>query len=128
MMFRGTQKYADGVFDRLVSRMGGTHQNASTYYYRTNYYESIPSDQMEALMILEADRMQNLNITEQSFTREKGAVVAEFRRHMDSPVAVAFDELLRTVYRKSPYRYIVLGTEKEIKGSQTAEEVQSGEI
>ncbi|MCB0417116.1 MAG: insulinase family protein [Bdellovibrionales bacterium] len=116
MMFRGTAKYPDGVFDKLISRMGGTGQNASTYFYRTNYYESVPSDQLEALMTLESDRMQNLQITPALFEREKGAVVGELRRHLDSPVSVGFDQLLDGVFKVAPFRFTVLGSEKEIKG------------
>lgn len=116
MMFRGTKKYPDGVFDKLVSRMGGTAQNATTYFYRTNYYESVPSDQLDTLMSLEADRMQHLEITSALFEREKGAVVGELRRHLDSPVGIGFDRLLETAFKVSPYRYTVLGSEQEIKG------------
>ncbi|MCB0404813.1 MAG: insulinase family protein [Bdellovibrionales bacterium] len=116
MMFRGTPKYPDGVFDKLVSRMGGTQQNASTYYYRTNYYESVPSDQLETLMTLESDRMQNLQITTTLFEKEKGAVVGELRRHLDSPLSVGMDQLLETAFRVAPYRFTVIGNEKEING------------
>src|SRR4051794_17890222 len=55
MMFRGSEKYPDGKFDEITARLGGDKQNATTYYYRTNYYESIPSAQLEKLMDLESD-------------------------------------------------------------------------
>ncbi len=116
MMFRGTTKFPDGVFDQLTSRLGGTNQNATTYFYRTNYYESIPSSQLEKLMEIEADRMENLKLDAELLEKEKGAVVGEYRRHMDSPVSVGNDVLLQTVFETSPYRYNVLGTEEEIKG------------
>src|SRR5438128_8810116 len=47
MMFRGSKKYPDGKFDEITARIGGDKQNATTYFYRTNYYESIPSNQLE---------------------------------------------------------------------------------
>lgn len=121
MMFRGTPKYPDGVFDKIVSRIGGTQQNATTYFYRTNYFESIPSNQIETLMELESDRMRNLLLTSDLFEKEKGAVVGEYRQHMDSPVSVAFDELLRNVFTVAPYRWTILGTEEEIKGFKLEE-------
>jgi len=42
MMFRGTEKFPDGKFDEITARIGGDRQNASTHFYRTNYFESIP--------------------------------------------------------------------------------------
>lgn len=116
MMFRGTPKYPDGKFDELTSRMGSDKQNATTYYYRTNYFESVPSYQLEKIMELESDRMANLVIDADLLEKEKGAVVGEFRRAMDNPNRFAWDELMRLMYTEAPYRYTVLGTEEEIKG------------
>ena len=62
MMFRGTEKYPDGQFDEITSRIGSDRQNATTYFYRTNYFESVPSHQLETLMELEADRMSLLKL------------------------------------------------------------------
>ncbi len=123
MMFRGSKKYPDGKFDEITARLGGDKQNATTYFYRTNYFESIPSHQLEPLMELESDRMRELNLTSEIFEKEKGAVVGELRRHLDSAGSIAWDELMRTSYTEAPYRYTVLGTEEEIKGF-TLEEAQ----
>ena len=116
MMFRGSKKYPDGKFDEITSRIGGDKQNATTYYYRTNYFESVPSSQLERIMELEADRMKNLDLTTESFEKEKGAVVGELRRANDSPMRKANDELMRLVYKTAPFQYTVLGEESEIKG------------
>ena len=116
MMFRGTDKYPDGKFDELSARMGANQQNATTYFYRTNYYQSVPSNHLEQIMEMESDRMVHLNFTPESFEKEKGAVVGELRRHLDNPASMASDELLRQVFKVEPYRYTVLGTEEEIKG------------
>jgi predicted Zn-dependent peptidase len=116
MMFRGTDKYPDGKFDELSARMGANQQNATTYFYRTNYYESVPVNHLEEIMEMESDRMNHLNFTSESFEKEKGAVVGELRRHLDNPAAMASDELFRQVFQVEPYRYTVLGTEAEIKG------------
>ncbi len=123
MMFRGSEKYPDGVFDQITARLGGEKQNATTYFYRTNYYESVPSDQLERLMELESDRMEHLKLDPGLIEKEKGAVVGELRRAMDSPRRLAWDELMRAAYQVAPYRYTVLGTEEEIKGF-TLEEAQ----
>ena len=123
MMFRGSKKYPDGKFDEITARMGGDKQNATTYFYRTNYFESVPSHQLDAIMELESDRMRSLNLTSEIFEKEKGAVVGELRRHLDSAGSIAWDELMRTSFQVAPFRYTVLGTEEEIKGF-TLEEAQ----
>jgi zinc protease len=115
MMFRGTKKYPDGKFDELTSRLGSDKQNATTYYYRTNYFESVPAYQLDKIMELESDRMANLILDGELLEKEKGAVVGEFRRAMDNPNRLAWDELMRLVYTESPFRFTVLGTEEEIK-------------
>ncbi len=116
MMFRGSSKYPDGKFDEITSRIGGDKQNATTYYYRTNYFESVPSSQLERIMELESDRMANLDLTTESFEKEKGAVVGELRRALDSPARKANDDLMRLIFKKAPFQYTVLGEEAEIKG------------
>jgi zinc protease len=123
MMFRGSEKHPFPGFDHITARIGADRQNATTHFYRTNYFESIPSNQLATLMELEADRMRNLKLTKENFETEKGAVVGEFRRHLDSPISVGSDELNRLMYDVSPYRFTVLGTEAEIKGF-TLEEAQ----
>jgi zinc protease len=123
MMFRGSKKYPDGKFDEITSRIGGDKQNATTYYYRTNYYESVPSQQLDRIMELEADRMKNLNLNSELFEKEKGAVVGELRRALDNPMRKANDDLMRLVYKQAPFQWTVLGSEEEIKGF-TLEEAQ----
>ncbi len=123
MMFRGTPKNPDGKFDSLSARMGADKQNATTYFYRTNYFESVPARKLEDIMELESDRMQNLNLVASLLEKEKGAVVGERRRHDDNPMSLAWDNLLELVYETAPYRYTVLGSEAEIKGF-TVEEAQ----
>jgi predicted Zn-dependent peptidase len=116
MMFRGTEKYPDGKFDEITSRIGSEKQNATTYFYRTNYFESIPSNQLKKLIELESDRMANLKLDSDLLEKEKGAVVGELRRALDNPGRIAWDELNRTVFQEAPFRYTVIGTEEEIKG------------
>lgn len=116
MMFRGSKKYPDGEFDKITAEMGAENQNATTYFYRTNYFESIPSKHLESLMELEADRMANLKLDKETFEKEKGAVVGELRRALDNPSRIAWDQLMNLANPNTPYRFTVIGTEAEIKG------------
>ena len=56
MMFQGTDNVADEQHFKIVSEAGGT-LNGSTNRDRTNYYETVPSNQLEKMLWLEADRM-----------------------------------------------------------------------
>ena len=123
MMFRGSDKYPDGKFEELTARLGTDKQNASTYFYRTNDFENVPSGQLEKIMELESDRMAHLKLIKEGFEKEKGAVVGELRRHLDSPATLGFDGLNRLIFDVAPYRYTVIGEESEIKGF-TLEEAQ----
>lgn len=116
MMFRGSEKYPDGKFDEISSRIGSDRQNATTYFYRTNYFQSVPTTQLETLMDLESDRMIRLKLDGPTLEKEKGAVVGELRRALDNPNRLAWDELCRLTHEVQPFRYTVLGTEEEIKG------------
>ncbi len=116
MMFRGTTNYKDGEFDRILTQAGADNQNASTWLDRTNYYESVPSDQLELVMRLESDRMRNLVIDQALLDTERSAVLGELGMCLDDPDLVASDKLYELAYRVHPYRYSTIGTEKEIKG------------
>ena len=59
LMFKSTEKLANGEFSAVVSRLGGTH-NAFTSYDYTAYFERVAKDRLKDVMAMEADRMVNL--------------------------------------------------------------------
>src|SRR6476620_4931550 len=68
MMFEGTDHAPYGLHDKLISGSGGT-LNGSTNSDRTNYYETVPANQLEKVLWLEADRMGFLldSVTQKRF-------------------------------------------------------------
>jgi zinc protease len=120
MMFRGTKLYPDGSFDSILFKAGATDQNATTWLDRTNYYQSVPSDQLELVIKLEADRLENLQVA-QHFETERGAVLGELNMVLDDPVSVAYEKIYAAAFDVHPYRFSTIGTEAEIK-SFTAEQ------
>ncbi|MFO1033866.1 MAG: insulinase family protein [Hyphomicrobiales bacterium] len=66
VMFKGTPSHPEGTFDRLIDAVGG-EKNAFTQQDVTAYYEQVAVDQLQLMMELEADRMRNLVLTEDSF-------------------------------------------------------------
>src|SRR5262249_43009876 len=85
LMFKGTDKLMPGDIHRLT-RKAGAHNNAYTTNDFTNYHFNFASDQWEAALKIEADRMRNLRIDEKhEFQQEKGAVIAELDGNEDQP-------------------------------------------
>src|SRR2546426_1013102 len=70
MMFNGTKKYGPEVFDRTLESKGGA-SNAFTTADITVYYENFPSEALDAVVDVEADRMAALALTEESLISER---------------------------------------------------------
>lgn len=116
MMFKGAKKYPEGVFDQVVEGNGGRN-NAFTTSDMTVYYESVPSEHIEKIMDVEADRMQNLALNPKSFESEKQVVLEERKmRYENSDNGKLFLEMMKTVFKGTPYGTPVIGWIKDIKG------------
>lgn len=70
MMFKGTDRFPNGVFNEVVSRIGGV-QNAVTTDSYTYYFQIVPKAHLAQMMEMEADRMTNLRMNE----RDRKSVV-----------------------------------------------------
>ena len=113
MMFMGTPTFAKGEFERFVMKGGGV-QNASTTQDYTTYFQRMPRDGLEHLMVFEADRMENLEFSENSALNERNVVMEEFRGNAGLP---GFPFLLATsaaLYPGHPYALPTIGNEANI--------------
>ncbi|MBI1949795.1 MAG: insulinase family protein [Acidobacteria bacterium] len=109
MMFNGTKKFGPGVFDRMLESKGGV-SNAFTTNDITVYYESFPSETLDMVVELEADRMAGLAVTEESLASERDVVKEERRLRTDNDVEGSLWELLEgTAYLAHPYQWPVVG-------------------
>ena len=114
MMFRGTEDNPGKAYDEKMSQAGQTGLNATTWYDRTNYFLSLPSEQLELGLELEADRFMNLALDKKMFKNEVGAVLGELKMNKDRPGSVASKKLWSTVFRRHPYGKEVIGTQKDL--------------
>lgn len=114
MMFRGTPKNPDQVFDNKLSAAGAVGMNATTWIDRTNYFESVPKERLELVFDLESDRMVNLAINEKLFKTELGAVFGELKLRDDRPGSVAYEKLWKLAFTAHPYKYETIGTPDEL--------------
>jgi zinc protease len=109
MMFKGTKKLKPGEFSRRVAQLGG-RENAFTSKDYTAYFQQVEKSKLEAVMALEADRMENLTFDPKEFSKEIRVVMEERRlRTDDQPIAQVQEALYATAFAANPYRHPVIG-------------------
>ena len=109
MMFKGTPSLKPGEFSRRVAALGG-RENAFTGKDYTGYYQQIPSNRLEDVMKIEADRFANNQWSDEEFAKEIEVVKEERRlRTEDSPRALMNEALNAAVFVASPYHRPVIG-------------------
>ncbi|MDO9598074.1 MAG: pitrilysin family protein [Azoarcus sp.] len=123
MMFKGTRKVGPGEFNKRVAAVGG-RDNAFTSKDYTAYFQQVPPTQLGPMMALEADRMQNLIITDAEFAREIEVVKEERRlRTDDQPRALVYEQLMATAFQAHTYRRPVIGWMTDLD-AMTAEDTR----
>ena len=115
MMFKGAKKYGPGEFDKTVEGNGGVN-NAFTTNDNTVYYESLPSEHLNTIIDLEADRMQNLALEPASFEKEKQVVLEERRmRYENSDRGKLYLSMMSELFKGTPYGTSVIGDIEDLK-------------
>ncbi len=116
MLFKGTEKYKEGVFQQLTEEKGG-ETNAYTMQDATVYHANLPADFLPTIIDLEADRMSSLVLGQESFEKERAVVLEERRmRYENSPPSRAYQRLLEGMFEGTPYEHAVIGSNEDIKG------------
>ncbi len=107
LMFAGSKNVAS--FDKEIEQAGGQN-NAFTNNEYTNYYISVPAENIETAFWLESDRMLALNINENSLDVQKGVVIEEFKqRCFNAPFGMLWHHVRDMLYKKSSYRWPTIG-------------------
>jgi len=105
-------------FDGPLQMVGGEN-NAFTSTDMTNYYITIPKNNVETAFWLESDRMLSLAFSEKSLEVQRQVVMEEFaQRYLNQPYGDVYLLLRPLAYKKHPYRWATIG--KEIKHIETA--------
>ncbi len=109
MMFKGTKKHPPGEFSRIISANGGS-ENAFTGDDYTAYFQTLEKSRLPVSFELEADRMRNLKLLPEEFTKEQQVVLEERRlRTDDQPRAKLGEQFSAVAFTNSPYRNPVIG-------------------
>ena len=119
MMFKGTEKFNSAEGSDYSSQMEriGARANATTWFDRTNYYATMPSEYVSMTIELEADRMRGLLIREQDLASEMTVVSNEYERGENSPVRTLIKELFATAYMAHPYSHPTIGWRSDIENT-----------
>jgi zinc protease len=115
MMFKGTAKHAAGEFSRIIAENGGS-ENAFTGRDYTAYFQQLEKSRLPISMQLEADRMRNLTLPEEEFSKELAVVMEERRlRTEDNPRALTQEQFYATAFVSSPYQNPIIGWMNDLK-------------
>lgn len=123
MMFKGTKDVPAGQFSRLVAAAGGK-ENAFTAQDQTTYYQQLEKSQLPLSFKLEADRMANLNFSNEEFAKEIKVVMEERRwRTEDKPQSKVSEQFNSTIYHVHPYGRPVVGWMNDLE-NMTADDAR----
>jgi zinc protease len=117
MMFQGSENVGKGEHFILVDNNGG-FMNGTTNQDRTNYFQTLPANQLDLGLFLEADRMRSLVINQANLDNQRHAVQEERRLGVDNqPYGKTFEAVLDTAYDNPAYKHSVIGSMEDLNAA-----------
>mgnify|MGYP003328325799 CR=1 FL=1 len=118
MMFQGSDNVADEAHFKIVTESGGI-LNGSTNRDRTNYYQTVPNNQLESILWLEADRMGFFldAVTQEKFEIQRATVKNEKgQNYLNRPYGMWKEKTIAAHYPYGPvsYTHLTLQTNREV--------------
>ena len=112
MMFQGSKHVGDQQHFRLITEAGG-NLNGSTNRDRTNYYETVPANQLQKMLWLESDRMGFLldAVSQRKFEIQRSTVKNERAQNFENrPYGMIYEKMAEALYPRShPYSWQTIG-------------------
>ena len=125
LMFQGTENFDDEYLSYL-QEIGATDLNATTWFDRTNYFQTVPKNALDTVLWLESDRMGHFAgaITQAKLDEQRGVVQNEKRQGENQPYGKVFEELLPQVFTDGhPYSWETIGSMADLEAA-TLEDVR----
>jgi predicted Zn-dependent peptidase len=117
MLFQGSENVGKGEHFILIQQNGGS-ANGTTNADRTNYFETLPANQLELAIFLEADRMRAPAITQANFDNQRATVQEERRQSYDNrPYGKTFEVALDLIYDNFPYKHSTIGSMEDLNAA-----------
>ncbi|MBC6497707.1 MAG: insulinase family protein [Alphaproteobacteria bacterium GM7ARS4] len=115
LMFKGTKNLEPGEFSKIVARNGG-RDNAFTSQDYTAYFQTIPKNMLDTVMKMEAERMHQLILTDDTVYPERDVILEERKQRVDNDPTSILDEAVdAALYPNHPYSDPIIGWEHEIQ-------------
>ena len=121
MMFEGSEHVGEKAHIRYVEGAGATDINGTTDFDRTNYFETMPSNQLELALWLESDRMGFLleTLDRAKLTNQRDVVRNELRQDEGQPYDLADEEIYHQLFPKDhPYYGAVIGSHADVEAAR----------
>jgi zinc protease len=112
LMFNGSENAPNDYFQYLAE-MGATDYNGTTWFDRTNYFQTVPRPALDRALWLESDRMGYLlgAVTQQKLDNQRGVVQNEKREGDNEPGGLVFYDVLKTLFPDGhPYQHEAIGS------------------
>jgi len=119
LMFNGSEN-APGDFFAPLQQVGATDYNGTTWFDRTNYFETVPTAAFELALFLESDRMGHLlgAVTQENLTNQIGVVQNEKRQGDNQPYGLVEYKQLEALFPKGhPYYHSTIGSMSDLTGA-----------
>jgi len=115
LMFKGTDDLEAGELSETVTRNGGS-DNAFTSWDYTAYYQRVAADRLPLMMEMEADRMRDLEMSEDDVATERQVILEERNQRIDNDPGALFREQMRAAqYLNHPYGIPIIGWRQEME-------------
>ncbi len=117
MMFQGSENVPKAAHFQFVSNAGGT-MNGTTSSERTNYFETLPANQLPLALWLESDRMRSLKVTQENLDNQRNAVQEEKRlRYDNQPYGQIFDLLNSSIFKNPANAHSTIGSMEDLNAA-----------
>ncbi len=117
LMFKGTRRFSKetgtSVFN--VLQQHGARVNATTWLDRTNYYELLPSDNLELAIEIEADRMRGARLDPGDVESERTVILNELDRGENEPLRKLYQSVWSAAFVAHPYRHPTIGWRSDVQ-------------
>ncbi|MEA3016552.1 MAG: zinc protease, partial [Sphingomonadales bacterium] len=111
-LFNGTENFRAGLMEPLRA-MGATDWNGTTWFDRTNYFQTVPTPALEQALYMESDRMGHLlgALTQERLDAQRGVVQNEKRQNDNQPFGLVYYRMLEALFPEGhPYRHSTIGS------------------
>jgi len=125
MMFTGTKHAKRGLADELLAAAGVSDSNATTSFDRTNYFDTVPSNQLELALWTHADRMGYLldSLDQTALSNQQDVVRNERRQSSENrPYGIVDEAMFHALFPAGhPYRPMIIGSHVDIQAARIAD-------